>query len=372
MIELQRHIEILLLNNDCVIIPGFGGFVAHHVEARYDEGDETFLPPIRTIGFNPQLKMNDSFLVQSYAEAYDISYPEALERIENEVNELRQCLEEEGSYELNNIGVLYLNEDGNYAFEPCEAGLLTPDLYGLGDFEMEPLNAVIQVPVKPVQPINRIEEKPAPAYTETPIEKEVTPVEQEISSTPEDDSQSKTIHIKVSLLRNLAAACIAVIAFVLYSTPLGSNHDAHILKGNIDATMLTKIMPREVTSGTVLNLKKEKAEAAAAKVRSEQAKELANKDNGKIAADDGPYYCIVLASRVTLSNAKDYVGKLQSKGYSDARVYRHKGLSTKVIYGRYSDEEKAYHELNRLNDREGFSDGWILKVKDEPSEVSED
>ena len=39
MIEIQRHIEILLLDNDCVIVPGFGGFMAHHVAARYDEND---------------------------------------------------------------------------------------------------------------------------------------------------------------------------------------------------------------------------------------------------------------------------------------------------------------------------------------------
>lgn len=35
MIELARHIEILLLENDCVIIPDFGGFIAHYQPARY-------------------------------------------------------------------------------------------------------------------------------------------------------------------------------------------------------------------------------------------------------------------------------------------------------------------------------------------------
>ena len=34
MIELARHIEILLLENDCVIIPDFGGFIAHYQPAR--------------------------------------------------------------------------------------------------------------------------------------------------------------------------------------------------------------------------------------------------------------------------------------------------------------------------------------------------
>ncbi|MBR1687696.1 MAG: SPOR domain-containing protein, partial [Prevotella sp.] len=126
MIELARHIEILLLSNDCVIVPNLGGFVAHHVVASYDSDDRMFLPPLRTLGFNPQLKLNDSLLVQSYIEAYDISYPEALRRIEDEVEELKQQLSDNGSYELTDIGVLSVNEEGHYLFAPCEAGILSP------------------------------------------------------------------------------------------------------------------------------------------------------------------------------------------------------------------------------------------------------
>ena len=126
MIELERHIEILLLSNDCVIVPNFGGFMAHHVEARYDDKDGSFLPPQRTLGFNPQLVLNDSLLAQSYIEAYDISYPEAIRRINDEVRELRQHIENKGFYEFNDLGVISINDDGKYEFEPCEAGILTP------------------------------------------------------------------------------------------------------------------------------------------------------------------------------------------------------------------------------------------------------
>ena len=139
VIELERHIEIQLLSNDCVIVPDFGGFMAHYKEAHIDTTDGTFLPPKRTLGFNPALKMNDSLLVQSYIEAYDISYPEALNRIGEEVNELRQRLENDGTYELNNIGTLRTNSHGNYEFEPCEAGILTPSLYGLTSLTIDEL-----------------------------------------------------------------------------------------------------------------------------------------------------------------------------------------------------------------------------------------
>ena len=148
MIELDRHIEILLLSNDCVIVPGLGGFMTHHVEAHYDADDQMFLPPLRTLGFNPQLTMNDSLLVQSYIEAYDISYPEALRRIESEVEELKQHIETAGYYELNDIGGLSLNEEGKYLFTPCEAGILTPELYGLSSFEITPVETETAVVVE--------------------------------------------------------------------------------------------------------------------------------------------------------------------------------------------------------------------------------
>ena len=145
MIEIDRHIEILLLSNDCVIVPGLGGFMAHHVEARYNEEEQRYLPPLRTLGFNPLLKLNDSLLAQSYIEAYDISYPEATRRIEEEVDELKQHLCNEGEYELKGIGTLRINDEGNYIFEPCEAGILTPDLYGL-----HPLSLIhISEPTRP-------------------------------------------------------------------------------------------------------------------------------------------------------------------------------------------------------------------------------
>ena len=131
MIELERHIEILLLNNDCVIVPNFGGFMTHHVEAHYDEEQEMYYPPLRTIGFNPQLTLNDSLLAQSYIDVYDISYPEALQRIDSEVSEVKQHLANEGAYEMSDLGTIFYHHDGSYTFKPCEAGNLTPELYGL-------------------------------------------------------------------------------------------------------------------------------------------------------------------------------------------------------------------------------------------------
>ena len=75
MIELSKHIEVLLLENDCVIVPGLGGFIAHKRQAAYSIQKGEFMPPLRTIGFNPQLIMNDGLLVQSYMQAFNTDFP---------------------------------------------------------------------------------------------------------------------------------------------------------------------------------------------------------------------------------------------------------------------------------------------------------
>ncbi len=209
MIELERHIEVLLLNNDCVIIPNFGGFMVHHVEARYDEKDHIFLPPYRTLGFNPQLKMNDSLLAQSYIEAYDISYPEAIKRIVSEVDELNQILDNEGEYELNDIGTLHRNEMGSFDFVPCDAGILTPYLYGLSSFELESLSSIKAKRNKEVIEAEK-EITNIPTGIQALEKANIFANQSSLSNKTEDEQedQEKSIRISISMLRNAAAVAI--------------------------------------------------------------------------------------------------------------------------------------------------------------------
>ena len=371
--ELERHIEILLLSNDCVIVPDFGGFMAHHVDARYDGRDNMFLPPLRTVGFNPQLKMNDSLLAQSYVEAYDISYPEAIDRLANEVAEIRQRLENEGKYEINNIGTIYLNEDGNYTFEPCEAGILTPNYYGLGGFDMLPLSTQENEPTVTLEKTNSTniaenieinqEEKQA-----EPVVASQNATANSVFDVNDDDEKpsAEFILIKKSWLRNLAAACIAIIAFFAISTPLRT---PNVQTSKIDTGMLTRIMPKELvtqnTHQTKLASKAENSEKVL-KINPETNKDANDEANEK-KIDQAelksakPYYGIVLASRVTKRNAANYVETLQAKGFKAAKVVI-TATNVKVVYGSYETEGQAYKALHDLRNNEVFADGWITKV----------
>ena len=371
--ELERHIEILLLSNDCVIVPDFGGFMAHHVDARYDGRDNMFLPPLRTVGFNPQLKMNDSLLAQSYVEAYDISYPEAIDRLANEVAEIRQRLENEGKYEINNIGAIYLNEDGNYTFEPCEAGILTPNYYGLGGFDMLPLSAQENEPTVTFEKTNST--NIAENIEINQEEKQAEPVvalqnatANSVFDVNDDDEKpsAEFILIKKSWLRNLAAACIAIIAFFAISTPLRT---PNVQTSKIDTGMLTRIMPKElVTQNTHQTELASKAENSEKVLKlnpktNKDANEEANEKKSDQAElkSANPYYGIVLASRVTKRNAANYVETLQAKGFKAAKVVI-TATNVKVVYGSYETEGQAYKALHDLRNNEVFADGWITKV----------
>ena len=393
MIELERHIEILLLNNDCVIVPGIGGFMAYHVEARYDESDHTFLPPLRALGFNPQLtSLNDSLLAQSYVEAYDISYPEATRRIEAEVKEVRQALDTHRSYELHNIGTLYINEEGKMEFSPCEAGILSPSLYGLNSLEMEKLPSATAIQEQPVATTPKRESIRNPhTAAEQP---------QQLAAASADPVGDPTIHIKVSWLRNFAAAAAAVVAFLCLSVPVkNSQPNLNISKSpnetmmelvstaqafaqkQVQETPSTNEEQQAVEEVTLDNVRKteqpatgaaqaetatsakEAATATATKEAAATSKEAAaaSKASSEEPAAKHSYY-IVLASRVSKVNAEYFIGKLHQKGLDKAALYTHNHIN-RVVYGSYATETEAHNALRQLRDLEKFEQAWVYQEK---------
>ena len=339
VIELARHIEILLLNNDCVIVPDLGGFMTHHVDARYVEEEGIFLPPLRTLGFNPQLKINDSLLAQSYVEAYDISYPEALQRIEDDVNELKMHLMNDGEYEMNDIGKLAINEDGNYVFTPCEAGILTPSLYGLGAYEMKRLEAA--APFLPAP------EESAQIIGMTPME---------------DDEEEDVVKIKFSWIRNTVAVAAVLLAVFLLALPSGKTEMMTRTISNINNGLLFGMMSKD-TNTTPIDYKKKDIQQTIAKTDTVLKKDTIAKPQEAIKPNIHEGYCIVLASHVSKKNANAFVEKLQQKGYQESEVYIHKDV-TRVIYGNYKTQEEAYDALKKVHREKGLEEAWVYQFKE--------
>lgn len=375
MIQIQRHIEILLLAHDCVIVPGFGGFIAHQEDAHYDEDDRLWLPPFRTLGFNPQLTLNDSLLAQSYVEAYDMSYPDALRQIEGEVEELKGVLHTEGAYEMDGVGTLSINIEGNIEFEPCEAGILSPELYGLGDFGFKRLkdeglrskdeglrakdegqrakdegrNSEFE--------INNEEEAPQPAL---------------LDFTDDEDDEQRALVVKMSWIRNAVAIAAAVACFFLLATPVANSDLGSKTMSQLQGNILYKLMPKDsnMTPAQPVEVNevqkaKEEAKEEVQEVQEEAKEEVQEvKEDKEInAAEQKDSYCIVLASQVKRSNAEEYVEQLKKRGISDARIYVKNGV-VRVVCGHFQNQAEAYGQLNKMSEEEEFAEAWTLKIKD--------
>lgn len=354
VIELERHIEVLLLSNDCVIVPDFGGFMAHHVDAHYDEEEGCFLPPQRTLGFNPQLKINDSLLAQSYVETYDISYPEAVIRIEDEVNELKMHLQTKGIYELNDIGTLEFNENGNYVFTPCEAGILTPNLYGLCSFDMKPFN--MSVSEKNTE--SKGEQETAQVISMNPFN------HNEETTKNEEDDEEDVVRIKFSWIRNAVAVAAILLAIFFAALPTGKTEMMTRTISNINNGLLFGMMSKDTNTSKI---EIDKADIQKNTNKADTVIEL-QKIKEDVTAKTKPIekggYCIVLASQVSKRNAEIFIEKLKKKGLDSVELYTKSRVQTirRVVCGNYQTQEEAYKALRKIHKNEELKDAWVYKL----------
>lgn len=138
--DIRRIIAELLSEHDCVIIPGFGGFIGNYIPARIDPVHHTFSPPSKKILFNVNLAHNDGLLASRIASYQDVTYSEACKAIETFATECQHSLEAGESLFFPQIGRLYAGAEANIQFEQHKTANLLPDSYGLTTFISPPVN----------------------------------------------------------------------------------------------------------------------------------------------------------------------------------------------------------------------------------------
>ena len=115
---LIQALPLLLHDHDCLVIPKFGGFVAHPVPARYDTDKGEWVPPGRNVAFNPKLTVRDGLLEQEIRRATGCRNEAATELIDSEVDALKAHLESGGTRDISGLGRLYLTANGTIGFAP--------------------------------------------------------------------------------------------------------------------------------------------------------------------------------------------------------------------------------------------------------------
>jgi hypothetical protein len=137
--QLSKLVSELLVEHDCVTVPGLGSFLGNFKSAHYDLENEKFYPPSKQISFNSQIKVNDGLLAKHMSEKSNTEYDLSLKEIHQEVIKITLSLKKQ-SVELKDIGELNLNKEGNIVFTPSLAKNFLKDSFGLSPIYIKELS----------------------------------------------------------------------------------------------------------------------------------------------------------------------------------------------------------------------------------------
>lgn len=143
MINLAEHIEHLIVRNDCVIVPGFGSFIAEKMPAYIDEERGLFMPPSRRLSFNPLIDHNDGLLVTSLMRRHHWTYALACESLNDCVTALKARLASAGSISIGSLGSLRHQEDATPEFIPSASSIAANPYAILPSLKVTPIKQLI-------------------------------------------------------------------------------------------------------------------------------------------------------------------------------------------------------------------------------------
>lgn len=118
MEKLSLHIEFLLQNHECVILPGFGAFISIYEAPHFDNETGVITPPKREIRFNQSLINDDGLLANSFARKLRVSHSEGAQIVSKYVSLLIEALNLDGEVTIGRLGVIKQDPERKYSFHP--------------------------------------------------------------------------------------------------------------------------------------------------------------------------------------------------------------------------------------------------------------
>ena len=127
---LSKMVKELILDNDRVVLPGLGCFVAETVPAYFSDKGYTINPPYRKLYFRARPDEGDS-LARFYARSNDVSYEVAEKIVKDFVAELKSVLHVKKAVVFPGLGRLRATKENNVFFIADEDLDIYPEGFGL-------------------------------------------------------------------------------------------------------------------------------------------------------------------------------------------------------------------------------------------------
>jgi len=361
---IEGYIIDLLRTNDCVIVPGFGGFLTHKESSKILSQKREITPPKTGIIFNRGLDRNDGLLCHFLAEKTRETFRFAQAKIDETVNTWKKRLEEEKSLEIEGIGFFSLNNESKWQFAPVETGLQFHNSFGLTNVQLFDAEKVDQKKLKLVshheseikvkkislgwvygglaataitilsffiapQIQTYLHPAPAAVYTNKAVP--------EINQAPIPQTENNSF----------LAAAAALQPETANNSIITSTAPAQTIENNTFLAAVSTLKLAPITINTISSVASPEPETT----NTQQA-------NNSVKASSGAYY-VVGGSFLVQRNAKKFAKLLEQKGYKSQIVHNSNGFFN-VSYVKEADSASAAEQLNKLKIQEN-QQAWILK-----------
>ena len=339
--NLARELHQLLFEHDCVIVPGWGGFLAQYRPARLDVVRQLIHPPSKEVGFNRHLLRNDGLLTDLIAHRDGLSFAAANALIDAEVAEWRQRLEESGRLEVPRIGIFYRDQQRNLQFDPDDRANFLKEAFGLAPVAASP---VVRKAAEP---------RVIPMPTKAPVIEAV--------GQPSSPRRSWSVAAAVALVV-LGGAAVMYLGSNLYrGLALGPR------PGPTYAPSSAPVPPLHANSAS-FSLPEDLFGVRTLPLSDNDSVSL-TVDMGSAPADTT---AVAIAPRSTMrlrfhviggcfaqpENADRLLKDLQDQGYKASRLARYGELHP-VAFGSFADRQEALDLLASIR-REGSGQAWLL------------
>lgn len=306
--RLETYISDLLYRYECVIVPEFGAFLTQRESAKVHESTNAFYPPKKVLSFNEQIQKNDGLLVHYIADVEKIPFEAALNKIQKRIKSLKSYLIQGETLTFDNIGEMFLNNEGKIQFEPSYHLNYLTDAFGLSQFV-------------------------SPSVTREVYKEEVEELEEAIPITFTPEKRKARPYLRY--------AAVALIALTIGSVGMSRFYVNQIETHNqIAQEEANKQLENKIQEATfiidnplpaiTLNVEKQ----------------------------SGRYHIVAGAFRVEENSTKK-VNQLQKLGYDARKIGVNKYGLHEVVYGSFEDRLEALQALRKIRYNHNRA-AWLL------------
>lgn len=182
---LAKMVKELIVGHDQVGLPGVGTFVAEMIPATFSDKGFTINPPYRRLSFYPS-RLEDSLLIDFYADSNHITREAASTYINQYLAELKSVLLQRKSIVLPGLGRLRATRENALFFVPDEDLDIFPEGVGLGPVSLKSLATEEQEPVVIDVPAPTVEEATQEEIPDQVRNEEPEPVNEETEPASEE------------------------------------------------------------------------------------------------------------------------------------------------------------------------------------------